>query len=288
MDHSVREFVSLIDIDLRLGESPVWDAERNRLWFIDSLRPALFCLNPDNRALVTYDMPAAIGSIGLTIDKKIIVALRTGVHIFDPATGEFRFLAHPEPDSAINRLNDGKVGPDGCFWVGSMHEAKPREPTGALYRITPSGECTRIATGLTVSNGLAWSPDGKTLYHANSRPSAINAYDFEPASGAAQNPRLFAAPDEETGFPDGAAVDAEGVYWSAGVTAGQLNKFSPNGDLIGSIKTPMRAPTMPCFGGADMRTLFVTSLTSADDGVAGTLVSCRVAVPGVGIHLFGA
>ncbi len=210
-------------------------------------------------------MPTPVGCIGLTSDSRLILGLKTGVYYCDPTTGRLEFIVNPEPDRLANRLNDGRVGPDGSFWVGSMHDALPRAPTGALYRITPDGTCLRVLDGLCVSNGLAWSPNSRRMYHSDSRVSAdagqINVYDFDPRSGALGPGKVFAKLNESQGLPDGAAMDRDGTYWSAGITAGCLNGFSPEGEIIRSIKLRAKAPTMPCFGGPNLTTLFVTSLT---------------------------
>ncbi|MBN8943368.1 MAG: SMP-30/gluconolactonase/LRE family protein [Rhizobiales bacterium] len=282
-------FEVLTDVGLEIGESPVWDAARGVLWFVDTLSPAVFCLMPSTRGVRAYPMPAAVGSLGLAHDGRLVVALRTGVHLFDPGSGTLAFLVHPEPDRGMNRLNDGKIGPDGCFWVGSMHDSLPRAPSGALYRVTPAGDCTRILDGIKVSNGLAWSPDGRTMYHADSRGPFVRVFDFDVASGGLANARLLLSLTEEQGLPDGAAVDRDGLYWSAGVTSGRINRIAPDGRLVDSIVLPVSAPTMPCFGGADMRTVYVTSLASGRTGrhEAGTLIAFRSQVPGVPVGCFG-
>jgi sugar lactone lactonase YvrE len=282
-------FETLIDFNLEIGESPVWDERRGVLWFVDILSPAVLCLEPTTRKVSTYAMPAVVGSISLAFDARLVVALSTGVHLFDPGTGKLEFLVHPEPDRVMNRLNDGKVGPDGCFWIGSMHDSVPRAPSGALYRITPSGESLRVLDGIKVSNGLAWSPDGSTMYHADSRGSYINAFDFDVATGNLSNSRALLTLTEQQGLPDGAAVDNKGFYWSAGVTAGKLNKISPQGVLVESIELPVAAPTMPCFGGFDGRTIFVTSLASDRSGrhEQGTLISFESDVVGAPVGRFG-
>lgn len=285
-------FSQCIDLETRIGEGPVWDARRGLLWFVDILAPAVFAYDPEHGTLARHDMPDLVTSIGLTVDAdRLILSLRTAVHLFDISSGALDLLATPDVGAPVNRLNDGKVGPDGCFWVGSMHESRPAQPTGALFRITPDGRCDTITQGLRVSNGLAWSPDGRIMYHADSRGPHVTAYDFDPASGDATRPRRFARLDEAEGLPDGAAVDVDGNYWSAGVTAGCLNVFSPAGVRIRRIPVPMAAPTMPCFGGADMRTLFVTGLSRvlADGTVSrGRLFSCRMDVAGTPVDLFGA
>lgn len=287
--HSGVTFEVLTEIGMEIGESPVWDAARSVLWFVDTLSPAIFCLAPSTRGVQAYAMPASVGSISLAHDGRLVVALRTGVHLFDPGSGGLEFLVHPEPDRGMNRLNDGKVGPDGCFWVGSMHDSVPRAPTGALYRVTPDGGCSRVLDGIKVSNGLAWSPDGRTMYHADSRGPFVKAFDFDVASGGIANARLLVSLTEEQGLPDGAAVDRHGIYWSAGVTSGRINRIAPDGGLMESIALPVAAPTMPCFGGADMRTVYVTSLASDRSGrhEPGALIAFRSEVPGVAVDRFG-
>lgn len=283
------KFETWIDFPLQIGESPVWDEERGVLWFVDIPKPAIYCLDPHSRRVSTHIMPSLIASLGIAAHGKLIIAMRNGIHLWDPSTGRLEYMVHPEPELHVNRLNDGKVGPDGCFWVGSMHDAIPREPTGNLYRITPEGSCTKILSGLRVSNGLAWSPDGKTMYHSDSRGPYIQLFDFDPATGAVSNGRTFAEPDVSAGLPDGGAIDLDGVYWSAGITAGVLNRFAPDGKLLEVIELPVAAPTMPCFGGTDMRTMFITSLTGQGTGrrYEGTLSSMRVEVPGTPVDIFG-
>jgi len=283
------EFKQQTGIELEIGESPLWDPERSLLWFVDSTSPAIYALTPSSGHLSHWKMPAPVGSVGLATQGRLVVALKTGVHLFDSAAGHLTFLVNPEPDRPMNRLNDGKVGPDGCFWVGSMHDAIPRQPTAALYRVTPSGEYTRVLDGLRNSNGLAWSPDGRTLYHADTRAPSVCAYDFDKATGGISNRRLLATPGEHEGLPDGAAVDVEGYYWSAGITAGRLNRIAPSGGIAESYEVPVPAPTMPCFGGSAMRTLYLTSLTSSIDGrcVPGTLHACAMPVAGVPPYTFG-
>jgi sugar lactone lactonase YvrE len=204
-----------------------------------------------------------VGSLGLTESGKLVVALRHTVGIFDPADESWRAIAEIETEKGNNtRLNDGKVGPDGAFWVGSMDDraARPRQPIGALYRVTMEGSVTKIVDGLMVSNGLAFAPDGKAMFHSDSSGGWLDRWELDPATGKTGNRKRIATFDEAKGNPDGGATDAEGNYWSAGITAQCLNKIAPDGRLLESIPVPVAAPTMPCFGGKDLRTLYVTSL----------------------------
>ena len=155
-----------------------------------------------------------------------------------------------------NRFNDGKVGPDGCFWVGSMDERTPRQKTAFLYRITPDGRTERKADGYAVSNGLAWSPDGRIMYHSDSTARIIEAWDFDSRTGALAGHRVLATLTNEDGRPDGAAVDAEGAYWSA-VRQPAASIASPLGRAAEQAAVPGSRPTMPCFA---ERHLYVTTL----------------------------
>jgi sugar lactone lactonase YvrE len=279
----------LIEVPLGVGEGPLWAADEQALYFVDILAPALFRLDPATRALRRWDMPSAIGSFGLCPDGRAVVALRSGVHLFDFASETLDFLVHPEPDMPGNRLNDGKVGPDGAFWVGSMDDRPEKEPVAALYRVDSAGRARRVWGGMIVSNGLAFAPDGRTLYHSDSRGKYVQAFDLDPATGEISRQRLLRTLEEEEGRPDGAACDVEGHYWSAGVSAGCLNRIAPDGTIERKLRLPIAAPTMPCFGGPDMKTLYVTSLTTDRTGVreSGTLVSLRVDVAGAPVARFG-
>ena len=238
-------------------------------------------------------MPADIGSIGLRQHGGLVLALRTGFHLFDAETGAVTKLVHPEPDRSTNRLNDGKVAPDGSFWAGSMDDRPEREPVAALYRLGPDYRCTRMAGGIRVSNGLAWSPDGTLLYHADSRGGVIWRYLHDPRTGAIGPREVFAVMRPEWGRPDGGATDVEGCYWSCGVSAGRINRFSPQGELIAHIEMPVTHPTMPCFGGPDLKTLYVTSLRDGlslqqldETPQAGGLFQIELDVAGVPVGLY--
>ncbi|MBV1701696.1 MAG: SMP-30/gluconolactonase/LRE family protein [Hyphomicrobiales bacterium] len=276
----------VIDFPLALGECPTWDEASQSLWFIDITAPKLHHLHPVSGKLVSYAMPESIGSFGFCMDHRLVVGLRNGVHYFDPRSQKLTLLVDPEPDNPHTRLNDGKIGPDGCFWVGSMDDRKIREPIAALYRVTPDGQCTKKRDGLRISNGLAWSPDGRKMIHADTMADEAMIYDFDASTGALSHGRSFCRLDEATGRPDGAAMDREGFYWSAGVSASCLNRIAPDGTIERKLHIPMNAPTMPCFGGPDLRTLYVTSL--ARGGQDGTVLALEVDVPGTVSPRFGA
>jgi sugar lactone lactonase YvrE len=289
------EFECLVDTRCQLGESPVWDAARGRVLWADIEGPAIHAYTLADKRLEQWPLPSKVGSFGLCQSGRLVVGLATGVYVFDPASGALDFLVDPEPDLPTNRLNDGKVGPDGAFWVGSMDERPEREPVAALYRVTADGACEAKITGLTVSNGIAWSSDARHMFHSDSRGPWIDRYDFAVATGGLSNRTRIAELTEEAGRPDGAATDVEGTYWSCGISAGCLNRLSDDGALLQSVPVPVTSPTMVCFGGTDMRTMFLTSLRVGvgEDNLrafpeTGGLHAWRCGVEGVPIATFDA
>jgi sugar lactone lactonase YvrE len=284
-----------------LAEAPTWDAQTGRLWWVDlearELHGLDFDLAGDAEMAVRghrrFELPQKVCSIGLARSGRLLLALADGVYFFTPATGELDLLVRPEPDRHDHRLNDGKVGPDGAFWVGSIEESLERAPVGSLYRISADGRCRRISTGYRVSNGLAWSADGRAMFHSDSRGPTIDRWDFDPATGMVGSRTSVCTLDDELGRPDGGACDVAGGYWSAGVSASCLNRFDFDGKLVQRIDLPEPRPTMPCFGGNDMQTLFVTGARRGLDAAslarhpgAGRLLMLRVAVAGVPVQRF--
>jgi sugar lactone lactonase YvrE len=222
-----------------------------------------------------------------------VVALREAVVLFDPETGRSEALARVEHAVPQMRFNDGKVGPDGAFWVGSMDDRATKEPIAKLYRIDPGGRVDVAAEGLHIANGLAWDAAGATMYFSDSRGPWIDACDFDPATGRMSGRRRFATLTTELGRPDGATCDSTGCYWSAGPSASRINRFSSVGELLESLEIPNFRPTMPCFGGPELSTLYVTSLTQglapeliAQHELAGMVLSCSAGVRGLPTHRF--
>ncbi len=242
----------------------------------------------------SWSFPSEVGSFGLTESGKLVVALRHAVGIVDREDGSFRELAVIEGDRTDTRLNDGKVGPDGAFWVGSMENSgrSDAEPIAALYRVDGKGRVEKKIDGVFTSNGLAWSPDGRTMFHSDSRGRWIDRWSFDPATGAiGDRKRIVKDIGEADGRPDGAATDANGHYWSAGVSAARLNRYDADGKLLESYPVPVAAPTMPCFGGPDLRTLFVTSLQRTPEALVeypltGVTIVARSPVAGAPVSRF--
>jgi sugar lactone lactonase YvrE len=270
-----------------VGESPVWDEVQGCLWWVDIRAPALH-RTTHHDVTRSWPLKEPVGSLALCRSGALLLALKSGIHRFDPRDGALALVAAPEPELPTNRLNDGKASPEGRFLVGSMDDRPEKAPTAALWRLDPGATaCVKLAGGLTVSNGLAWSPDGRTLWHSDSRASVIWTWRYDPATGAISDRREVARPTAAIGRPDGGATDAAGGYWSAGVSAGRLNRWLPDGTLDRVVELPLRAPTMPCFGGPGLRTLYVTSLRPEGAGPDdGRLLALDVGLAGVPVGRF--
>jgi sugar lactone lactonase YvrE len=269
-----------------IGESPLWDERRRLLFVADIPDCRLHALELSGEHVQTWQFEDQVCSLGLCDSGRMVIALAHAVILFEPETERSTPFATFADEPEANRFNDGKVGPDGHFWLGSMDQATPPSPSGSLFRIGPDGGVEKKLSGMRVANGLAWSPDGTWLYHSDSRGPWIDRYAFDAASGSLSSVLRLAMPQEADGRPDGAACDADGFYWSAGVSAGCLNRFSPDGVLTDKIALPVNSPTMPCFCGDDLQTLVVTShrrgpTTRAGSVPAGSLLIGRSNVAGV-------
>ncbi|MGA9866776.1 MAG: SMP-30/gluconolactonase/LRE family protein [Acetobacteraceae bacterium] len=245
------------------GESPLWNPDTGRLVWIDVRGPALHEFDPATGTDRAWDMPAWIGACYRT-QAGLALTLRTGLFDFDPASGALAFRSGPPFDACRLTFNDGRCDRQGRLFAGPMMAPlSPGTDTGEggpLWRYDGKGKWAPISQPVHTSNGLAWSPDGRVMYHADTRAKTVWAYDYDPASGAAANRRVFATADlPGAAGPDGAAVDCDGFYWVAVFGGACLLRFDPAGTLERRIDLPIRYPTMPAFGGAGLDAIYVTS-----------------------------
>lgn len=278
-----------------LGESPLWHVQEQVLYWCDIPGQRLHRFDPAGGAHRQWDFDTDVACCAPLHSGGLLLALRRGLVRFDAATGVSSPLAQAPYDTAHERFNDGKADAAGRFWVGTLYE--PRDSArAALYRFA-GGRLDKLAGDITVSNGLAWSPDARTMYWADTAAHTVYALDFDAAAGSLGQRRVFAqftprAAEqplaEYGGRPDGAAVDAEGGYWIAMYEGARLLRFAPDGSLTREIALPVRCPTMPCFGGPDLRTLYITTARHkrsddelAREPLAGCVLQLRVDVPGL-------
>ena len=250
----------LVDVKPRLGEGPLWDVEEERLYFVDSLGDRLFHCRADGRELRTHELPGHIGALALREGGGALLALADGFHLYDFDARRSEPLVDPEPDLPGNRLNDGKVDRQGRFVCGSMDTGE-EAPSGRLWSLGAEHRPRLLDEGIICSNGPCFSPDGATLYFADSFRGVIYAYDYDTATGGVSNRREFVRPDVRPGgAPDGATVDAEGCLWTALVFDGRICRYTPDGALERVIEMPVVKTTSVAFGGPALDTLFVTSM----------------------------
>ncbi len=281
-----------------LGESPLWLPDERLLLWVDIPGRQLNEWRPADARQRSWSLDSEPGCCVPLPGGELLLPMRDGLWRFDRKTGQRDWLAAPPYDSTQERFNDGKADPQGRLWVGTIVE--PRDAaSAALYR-WHGGRLDRMAGGVSVSNGLAWSPDGRTMYWSDTRAHVVYALDFDGADGSLTRQRefkRFAARTASTdlasygGRPDGAAMDSEGAYWVAMFEGQRLLRLAPDGRVLQELALPVRCPTMPCFGGDDLRTLFVTSARHnrppeelAAQPLAGCVLMLRVDVPGLPVN----
>lgn len=276
-----------------LGESPLWDGGAGALYRVDSLAPCVHRLAGPVGPARRWDLPSPVGSIGLgSAPGHLLCALRNGFHDLDLTTGALT----PMRDVAVppgNRLNDGKMDRDGRYLCGTM-QMEDDAPPGFLLRLDADGTSQRLVAGIGIGNATCFSPDGATLYFADSRVGALWAYPYDRATGHLGPRRTVADLPALTGSgPDGATVDQEGFIWIALVRTGQLARLAPDGKLARTLDLPVPHPTCPAFGGPALDVLYVTSISRSarlhsDHPEAGRLVCITgLDAPGLAETRFG-
>lgn len=279
--------VCVSDCKNKLGEVPVWDPESGALFWVDIERAALNRLVPATGETTRWTFPERVAAYALRRQGGFVLALASAIVFFDPTTGTLERKAEPEAQLPGNRLNDGKCDRQGRFWVGAMDESQT-EGTAGLYRFDPDGRCHRMEMGIGVSNSLAWSPDDRTFYFADSMRKLIYAYDFDADSGAISHRRIFSDWSRSQGTPDGSTIDAEGYLWNAVWDGWCLVRYAPDGRIDRKVALPVQKPTSCAFGGPGLDVLYVTSavwdanpVELASQPLAGGVFALDVGVKGL-------
>ncbi len=256
-----KKVTCIFEASSKLGESPLWHPHENALYWVDIEGCLLHCLNPPTGVHRQWSMPSEIGCIGLASRSGLVAALRDSfVHIHLPS-GEVALIDTPLTAEQGVMFNDGKCDRAGRFWAGTK-DLLEQSDIGSLYYLDSERQCTESITGFAVSNGIAWSPDNTTFYICNSPAKVIYQYDFDLATAALSNRRVFATLPADAGYPDGLTVDSEGCIWNAHWDGFRITRYLPNGKIDNVIEMPVQRPTSCCFGGVDLTTLFVTSAST--------------------------
>ncbi len=292
-----------------LGECPLWCERGQCLWWVDIRTPLLRRWVPATQVLTSWAMPDMIGAIALADDGRVLVALSSRLALFDPHSGAnsdaerltlpttaetvivphasaFETLIEPNFSNLDHRFNDGRCDAQGRLWIGSMNNLS-RGPEGRLFRFERSTGLVEVLAGICIPNSLAFSPDGGTLYFADSLRHRIEAFDFDAASGSI-GPAWPFATSPAPAFPDGSCVDEHGYLWNAEFHGARLLRYAPDGRLDRVIALPVRRPTCCTFGGADLATLYITTTCQkmrpadlAAEPLAGALLALRPGVRGL-------
>jgi sugar lactone lactonase YvrE len=283
----------LLDAHAELGEGPVWDHTRGELLWVDVLRGQAHRLDIDSGRDKAIDLGQPVGAIGLCASGNLVAAVRDGFGIIDKA-GKFSLIAAVESEDPMNRMNDGKCDSRGRFWAGTMaFDAKPG--VGALYRLEPDHSFVKALAGVTISNGLSWSPDDRIMYFIDSAARGIDAFDFDRETGRiTKRRRVINILGPTDSVPDGMTVDAEGYIWVAVCFGSAVHRYSPTGQLDTVIELPISQATSCCFGRKDLGDLYITSAALnlkpeqlAREPHAGGIFVCRPGVIGQPSQLYG-
>ncbi len=301
---------AVVDRPDQLGESPFWHPQERMLYWVDIPARQVRRVDPDKpENPQSWAMPSEPGCIAPARSGGLVIALRDGVYRASHWGAPLSLVARFSHDPATARFNDGKADPQGRFWAGTMYE--PRDARKAeLYSIDLRESMLEDgqpvielkAHNAVIANGLAWSPDARTVYWSDTTHHVIQAWDWNAHTNEMQRHRVFHQfPPKPAGWkpgepgyggrPDGAAVDAQGNYWCAMFEGQRLLKLSPAGDVLQELAVPVRCPTMPCFGGSDLRTLYVTSAREGRPDeelkalpLSGCVITTRVEAPGLPVN----
>ena len=292
----------------QLGESPFWHPLEQQLYWVDIAARLICRCNVFMGTVQTWSLPSEPGCIAPARDGRLVIALRDGIYLARVWGGDLHKLAQLDYPTSTTRANDGKCDVLGRLWVGTYYEPRD-QPLAALYCIdgrdpASAPAVTRMVDHSQVANGLAWAPDNRTLYWADTGSHLVRAWDWDAASNALTGERVFArfAPKPEgwcsgvpgyLGRPDGAAVDSAGNYWVAMYEGARVLQIAPTGEVLADIATPAQCPTMVCFGGDDLKTLYLTTARQKRPASeleiypdSGCVFSMRVAVPGLPVNFF--
>ncbi|HTW98020.1 MAG TPA: SMP-30/gluconolactonase/LRE family protein [Acidimicrobiales bacterium] len=250
-----------------LGEGPVWDERSGELLFVDIDRRAVHTFDPVSGAHGSFDVGRSVGAVVLREDGGLVLAAHNAFFLADHDGAGLRRFGSFEVDDEHVRFNDGKVDPQGRFVAGTMH-ARESDARGVLYMLSGDGSVVPLVEGVTISNGLAWSRDGRTMYYIDTPAQTVDAFDVDPSSGSVSNRRVVAEiAVAGSGGPDGMAIDDEGLLWVAVWGGYRVDRVDPaSGRLVASVSVPTRQVSSVAFGGASLDQLYITTArTSLDE-----------------------
>ncbi len=288
----------LLQSRCKLGEGPVWDHRTGQLCFIDIHAETFYRITPGTQDMEQFDVKQKIGCSALRAEGGYVLGLTDGLWIFEPENGRLEKWVAPENLPESNRFNDGKVDPAGRFWAGTM-SLKGEKEAGTLYCVFPDGRIEEKVTGVTISNGLAWSSDRTKFYYIDTPTGKVDVFDYDDDTGEIANRRTAVTIPEGHGHPDGMCIDDEDTLWIAlWGGSGVLHCDPATGNVIDKLPVPTEKVTCTTFGGPEMTDLFITtaggpghgepeSEDADNDPEAGNTFTARLPVSGPQATLFG-
>jgi L-arabinonolactonase len=241
-----------------VGEGPLWNMKEQAIYWVDIDGKKIQRYFTQTKTYESFDMPAKICLMAFRTQGGMIVGAEDGLYFWDSAENKLDFITHPEKGKSEARFNDGKVDRRGRLWAGTMTF---EGASSSLYRVDADLSVHRMETGVTISNGVGWSPDNRTMYFVDSIRYVIYAYDFDLETGAITNRRPFVKLDKSFGIPDGLTVDSEGYVWCAIYGGWKVMRYDPQGKVAAEIQFPVSKPSSCMFGGQDLDELYVTSIS---------------------------
>lgn len=248
----------LLPLQAELGEAPLWDPATGTLWCIDIIRCRLIAYDWESQITTEWPLPSLGGGLALTADGRLLVATQTGLFFFDRPSGDYAFFVDPEPDVPINRLNEGKVDPQGRFWIGSICTLG-RRPTGSLYRVERDGRTERVLGNIAVPNCLVWTSDRKRVLFTDSAEKVIWSFAYHAEAGTLSDRRVFADCSSSPAIPDGGALDQDGFLWNAEFGGGRIIRYDPRGRVDREIALPVTQVNSVAFAGPALDHLVITT-----------------------------
>ena len=282
----------VLDAGADLGEGPSWDAAASRLLFVDITRGVVHRFDPRTGNTASIDVGQPVGAAVPTTSGQVALAVQDGFALLDPLTDQVTRIADVEVKVPETMMNDGKCDPAGRFWAGTK-DIEGRRPLGSLYRVDADHTVVPILSGVTISNGLAWSPDHGSMYYIDSPSHGIDVFDFQMEDGSVSRRRRLIELPQEWGLPDGMTVDREGFLWVAFWGGGAVRRMAPDGRVVSVVTLPVSQVTSCAFGGDDLSDLYITTARNGlridqlrEQPGAGGLFRFRPEVPGLAEHPF--
>lgn len=248
-----------LSIDAHLGEGPVWDEIRQKLWWVDILSGKLHKYDPSASKNSSIDLGEHIGAAVLRKNGGFVLAMKSGFYFFNEKTAEKTAVTDPESHLPENRFNDGKCDPAGRFWAGTLNY-NLEKGAGSLYCLKPELTVEKKVSGITISNGLSWNSRGDRFFFIDTPTGNISSFQYDKESGDISNRSVITHIDEKIGYPDGMTIDEDDKLWVALYGGGRVIRINPeNGEIEFEVVLPVPKPTSCTFGGKDLNELYITT-----------------------------